>query len=232
MIRSIAVTVCLLSISATVSSQDDFSIKMSNGYATVKNDGQNKFIEVGWQTTLEKGFEYYVLQRSLPEKQHSVDTSDWRDLSRIDTMSTSDTIKTYKFNDYPSAPASYGYRVKIFINDTPRVYINFASVPAWALTGVEALTNQNNPVEYDCLRSYPNPFNPTTTIVVDLKTQEHGSMRIYDLGGRMMETLVEGSLSKGVHRFRWNASRYPSGTYFCVLWTQRKTTTTKLVFQK
>jgi hypothetical protein len=41
--------------------QESFCIKMLNGYATVKGTGGNKYVEVGWQTTLERGFGSYMV---------------------------------------------------------------------------------------------------------------------------------------------------------------------------
>jgi hypothetical protein len=212
--------------------QDPFEIKFKNGFATVKDDGQRKYVEVGWQTTLEKGFNCYILQRSLPDSMLSRDSSSWQDIARIDTISITDTIKTYIYSDYPPMAGEYGYRVKIFLNDTPRVFLEFAVVNMWTLTGVKSLTDQETPLEYECVRNYPNPFNPTTNIVIKLQTGERGSLDIFDLNGRKLESLANGSLPAGIHQYKWDATKYPSGIYFCVLRTQNHTSTAKLVLQK
>jgi hypothetical protein len=211
--------------------QSDFSIRLINGYATVKTNAQQKYVQVGWQTTIEKGFDHFILQRSLAGMELSTDTSSWHDIARIDTIAKGDTIKTYIYSDYPQSAASYGYRVKILLNDTPRVYIEFAAIPAWALTGVSAM-NQEIPTKYECISNYPNPFNPTTTMVLTLQKMEQGSLDIYDVWGRKLETLAEGSLPSGTHRYQWDGSKYSSGIYFCVLQTRSQTTTAKLVLQK
>jgi hypothetical protein len=162
----------------------------------------------------------------------ATDSTSWLDITRIDTTSTTDTIKTYKFSDYPSGAANYGYRLEICLDDTPRVFLTFAIVQAWALTGVESSSNQQVPTEFASVRCYPNPFNPTTTIEVTLQSAERGSTDIYDLRGRKIECLVDGSLHQGILRYQWDGTSYPSGTYFCVLQTHSRVATAKLPLQK
>ena len=62
-------------------------------------------------------------------------------------------------------------------------------------------------------RNYPNPFNPTTTIPFSLAEASAVTIRVYDLLGRTVATLVDGTLSAGVHEVRFEAARLPTGTY-------------------
>jgi hypothetical protein len=215
----------LVEVSFTLG-QVPFSIKLMNGFATIKNNGHQNYIQIGWQTTLEKGFNYYDLQRRV----HN-DTS-WQTLGRIDTLSTSDTAKTYLFSDYPVSAASYDYRVRISLNDTPRVYITIAVVTLSSLTDVSISTNQNVPVEYETLSNYPNPFNPSTKITLSLPVSERISLEIFDLLGRKVETIAEGFLSQGIYQYQWDASKYPSGVYLCALRTMSSAKVAKLLLQK
>jgi hypothetical protein len=69
------------------------------------------------------------------------------------------------------------------------------------------------------IRSYPNPFNPTTTIVYSLPSSGRVSLRIYDVHGHLVKTLVNERKDDGQHRITWNgrdASGTPvaSGIYF------------------
>jgi len=68
-----------------------------------------------------------------------------------------------------------------------------------------------------CLyQNYPNPFNPSTKIKFDIPTvgTRHAvSLRIYDILGREIATLVNGQLNAGTYEIEWNASNYPSGVY-------------------
>ncbi len=52
--------------------------------------------------------------------------------------------------------------------------------------------------------SFPNPFNPATTIRFDLAQRSDVGLRIYDVHGRLVRTLVEGALEPGAHRTLWD----------------------------
>jgi hypothetical protein len=109
-------------------------------------------------------------------------------------------------------------------------YFGRISVPS--LTNVGTIAALDIPSHFRCISNYPNPFNPATTIVLNLSMAEQGSLDIFDALGRKIESLMEGLLHSGIHRYQWNASNYPSGTYFCILRTTSKTVCAKLVLQK
>ena len=64
--------------------------------------------------------------------------------------------------------------------------------------------------------AYPNPFNPSTTLPLELNVRAHVSLKIYDLLGREIATVMNGMLDAGHHKLVWNADS-PSGLYFAVL---------------
>ena len=73
-------------------------------------------------------------------------------------------------------------------------------------------------------QNYPNPFNPSTTIEFSLKNsyQKNVSLKIFDLLGRHISTLVDTKLISGIHRFKWDGSdisgnQVTSGVYHYVL---------------
>ncbi|MFZ1729401.1 MAG: hypothetical protein WBQ23_08785 [Bacteroidota bacterium] len=61
--------------------------------------------------------------------------------------------------------------------------------------------------------NYPNPFNPVTTISVDLSVSSHCRLRVYNLIGEEVALLHDGFLEVGKHRFMFEGSGLPSGTY-------------------
>ncbi|MEM9663582.1 MAG: T9SS type A sorting domain-containing protein [Bacteroidota bacterium] len=63
------------------------------------------------------------------------------------------------------------------------------------------------------VEAYPNPFNPVTTLRVQLAEAQPVQVIVYDLLGRMVTRLVDGPLEAGVHLIRWDAQGLPSGTY-------------------
>ena len=63
-------------------------------------------------------------------------------------------------------------------------------------------------------QNYPNPFNPTTTISFSLKEPQFVTLKVYDLLGREIQTVVNKHLQTGTHDFIFDASRLSSGVYF------------------
>lgn len=69
------------------------------------------------------------------------------------------------------------------------------------------------PDDYSLYQNYPNPFNPKTTIRVAIPELSKVTLKIYDVVGREVETLVNKELEPGYYNFAWNASSYASGVY-------------------
>jgi len=69
------------------------------------------------------------------------------------------------------------------------------------------------PTEYALHGAYPNPFNPTTNINFDLPVSGQVKLAVYDLQGRLVQTLVDGQRSAGAHTVTFNASNLASGVY-------------------
>ncbi len=69
------------------------------------------------------------------------------------------------------------------------------------------------------LQNYPNPFNPFTNIEFQIPKTELVSLKIYDILGRDIATLLNENLATGWHEVQWDASNVPSGIYFYQLTT-------------
>jgi hypothetical protein len=70
------------------------------------------------------------------------------------------------------------------------------------------------PSEFSLLQNFPNPFNSSTKILYRLSYQEHITVKIFDLLGREVETLVNEKQPAGVYEIPWNAANKASGIYF------------------
>lgn len=70
------------------------------------------------------------------------------------------------------------------------------------------------PAGYHLAQNYPNPFNPTTTLAYSLPVSSIVSLKVYDILGREIATLVEGMQPAGTHYAIWDASDAPSGVYY------------------
>ena len=80
--------------------------------------------------------------------------------------------------------------------------------------------------------SYPNPFNPITTIKFSVETFHATSISIYNLTGRLVETLIKDEIPVGNYEITWNASSQPSGVYFVKLSNGESVQTQKLILLK
>ena len=80
--------------------------------------------------------------------------------------------------------------------------------------------------------SYPNPFNPITTIKFSVETFHATSISIYNLTGRLVETLIKDEIPVGNYEITWNASSQPSGVYFVQLSNGESVQTQKLILLK
>ena len=88
------------------------------------------------------------------------------------------------------------------------------------------------PVKTELSGSYPNPFNPTTSINYGLEKDGHVEIMIYDAAGRLVEELVNGNKDGGSYSVNWNASNQASGMYFVKMVAGDVVQTQKLVLLK
>jgi hypothetical protein len=81
-------------------------------------------------------------------------------------------------------------------------------------TSVEQQQNNLYPDEYVLEQNYPNPFNPSTTIQFSLPKSGDVTLKIFNLLGEEVKTLVEEYREAGKHSVQFNASQLASGIYF------------------
>lgn len=94
-------------------------------------------------------------------------------------------------------------------------------------------TENNLPKEFALYQNFPNPFNPATVIKYDLPKDVNVTVKIYDLIGREVATLVNNVLKKaGRYELNWNAGNYASGVYFYRLEAGDYVRTKKMVLVK
>lgn len=95
---------------------------------------------------------------------------------------------------------------------------NWMSIDYIEVQGVnEGVSNEeslNLPDKVALHQNYPNPFNPETQIAFDLPFNDHIQLRVYDITGREIATLIDGTRSAGSHTIRFDASNLSSGMYF------------------
>ncbi|HCV43636.1 MAG TPA: hypothetical protein DGH68_09140 [Bacteroidetes bacterium] len=88
-----------------------------------------------------------------------------------------------------------------------------------SFAGSSAVNEQGGttPATFELAQNYPNPFNPNTTISYQLPTRSHVTLKVYDVLGGEVATVVDGIEQPGFKEVLWNASGVASGVYFCRL---------------
>jgi len=69
------------------------------------------------------------------------------------------------------------------------------------------------PQEFELKQNYPNPFNPSTIIEFSIPESEYVILKIYNLLGQEVVTLVSDKFTPGVYKYEWDASGFASGVY-------------------
>ena len=87
------------------------------------------------------------------------------------------------------------------------------------------------PTSVQIISNYPNPFNPETTITFRVEGAKT-TLAVFDLLGRQVATLVDGSFITGQQQVSWNAIQQPAGTYFLVLKTDAAQDVRKVMLVK
>jgi photosystem II stability/assembly factor-like uncharacterized protein len=143
---------------------------------------------------------------------------------------------------------SWKYLMDTLNVPTTQTHYTLASTPSGkifavtASSGIYSLTTKiigvedepNGPVTYNLAQNYPNPFNPETTIRFSIPSQERISLKVYDILGKEVATLVNETLSAGTHAVRFSSNNYrlASGVYFYVLKGENFMQTKKMVLLK
>jgi hypothetical protein len=88
------------------------------------------------------------------------------------------------------------------------------------IVGVEQYKTET-PSEFVLLQNYPNPFNPTTTIAYQLKSRAFVTLKVYNILGQEIMTLVNCEKDVGIHKVFFDGSKLPSGVYTYKLMVQK-----------
>lgn len=90
------------------------------------------------------------------------------------------------------------------------------SIPLAGIVNINQISSQV-PSAFNLYQNYPNPFNPATKIKFDLNKTGFVNLKIYDITGREIASLVNMQLIAGQYEYKWDASNFASGIYFYTL---------------
>jgi hypothetical protein len=152
-------------------------------------------VKLLWQTATELNNSGFSIERKSAG-------SDYMEVGFVPGFGTTSEPKSYSFNDQNLRSGVYTYRLKQVDFDGTFTYSNEVEVAVIA------------PAEYSLDQNYPNPFNPSTKITFSLATDSRVSLKVFDVIGQEVASLINQELTAGVHNIDFNAAGINSGVYF------------------
>ncbi len=103
--------------------------------------------------------------------------------------------------------------------------------PLSEVIGILPISNEV-PNQFFLSQNYPNPFNPNTVISFQLAVNSFATLKVYDILGREVATLVNEQLQPGTYEVDWDGTNFPSGVYYYKMIADDFTETKKMVLIK
>ncbi len=164
------------------------------------------------------------------------ENGDW-DVYVVRTDSIGDTLwtKTYGISPLIGYSVQITYDGGYIIGGTTQPGSGFAldgylvRLGPDPITGIESEYESRYPSDFVLYQNYPNPFNPATTINYQIPEISFVTLKVYDVLGNEIATLVNEKKPVGSYEVDWNASNAPSGVYFYQLKTKGYLETKKMI---
>jgi hypothetical protein len=175
-------------------------------------------VTLNWTTATETNNSGFDIERSNVNGQKS---NEWIKVGDVAGNGTSTVQNSYSFTDRNLASGNYNYRLKQIDFNGNFEYFN--------------LSNQVNvgvPTKFDLSQNYPNPFNPSTQINYDLPSDGKVSIKLFDMSGKEVATLVNEVKTGGYYSVNFNASSLSSGVYFYTFTANNFIETKKMLLLK
>ena len=179
--------------------------------------------DLNWSTATEVNNFGFEVQRTMMNNELGM--MNWSTAGFVEGAGTSSSPKEYSFTDKNLTSGKYSYRLKQIDRDGKFEYSQT----------VEVIIGQA-PTEFALMQNYPNPFNPTTKIQYNLASAAQVSLKVYNILGDEVATLVKGNQEAGNYAVPFNAnmgaSGLTSGVYFYRLEAGSFVSTKKLILMK
>lgn len=145
-----------------------------------------------------------------------------------------DTMRLYRY--YDQLLKGIGFYSRGAAELDAQMYLHGAVIDGvlYGDTTVVSLDNiiEEFPSHFELQQNYPNPFNPQTKIKFYIPERTFVKLKVFDLLGNELETLVSEVKDSGYHEIVFDGSELPSGVYFYTLQTQKFNQTKKMVLLK
>ena len=156
----------------------------------------NNTVDLKWATQTEHNNSQFQVER------RSAGT-EWTRVGTVTGSGNTSTVRNYSFSDRNVASGNYNYRLKqVDFNGNFKYY----DLSNEVIIGV--------PSAFSLSQNFPNPFNPSTTINYQLAVDSKVELKVFDLAGKEVSSLVNGTQNAGYYSVNFNASSLSSGIFF------------------
>ncbi|WP_304131172.1 T9SS type A sorting domain-containing protein [Ignavibacterium album] len=181
-------------------------------------------VELNWQTATEVNNYGFEIERAIDNGKLIIDN--WEKIGFVAGHGNSNSPKDYSFIDKDPTSGIIKYRLKQIDTDGSFSYSN------------EVEINIEAPREFSLKQNYPNPFNPSTKINWQSPVSGYTTLKVYDVLGNEVATLVDEYKDAGSYEVEFNAVEtrrgvsLPSGVYFYKLQAGEFVETKKMILMK
>ncbi|HEX2788360.1 MAG TPA: T9SS type A sorting domain-containing protein [Ignavibacteria bacterium] len=165
--------------------------------ASFTSNVNRNIVKLNWTTSEEQNNAGFDVERK------PAGSETWSKIGNVAGSGNSSQPKNYSFTDNGLNTGSYNYRLKQIDFNGNFEYYNLSGE---VIVGV--------PSDFKLSQNYPNPFNPTTKIDYDLPVDSKVNLRVYDMLGREVASIVNEQVTAGYYTVQLNATNFASGTYF------------------
>jgi len=180
-----------------------------NSFTASVND---KDVIMNWSTASEKNNSGFEIQRKT--------NNDFNTIAFVEGNGTTTELNEYAYSDKNLETGTYYYRLK---------QVDFDGTSSFS---DEIKVEVSAPSEFTLNQNYPNPFNPSTRIKYQLDQNSFVTLKVYDILGNEVTTLLNEEKSAGAYEINFIADNLPSGTYLARLTAEGSTKTIKMTLIK
>ncbi|MCW9097191.1 MAG: T9SS type A sorting domain-containing protein [Ignavibacteriaceae bacterium] len=153
-------------------------------------------VTLSWITATEINNSGFAIER------RNAGNEQWNNIGFVNGNGNSTEIRYYSFTDNSVSVGEYFYRLKQLDYNGNFTYSKEVEITILPVS------------EYTLKQNYPNPFNPSTKIAFSIPSSSFVSLKVFDILGDEINTLVNRELTQGSYEVQFNGTDLPSGVYF------------------
>jgi Secretion system C-terminal sorting domain len=169
-----------------------------------------------WRTETEVSNYGFEIERNRDSEVGNL----WKKIGFVEGSGNSNSPKNYSFTDINPPSGIIHYRLKQIDTDGKYQYSNVLNIEP----GI--------PVQYALKQNFHNPFNPATHINYNLPSEGFVTLKVYDIAGREVATLVNENKKAGSYLVTFDGNNFASGVYLCRIYSGNYSSSIKMLMIK